>query len=61
MAKTCFSFSNAHYVKDLFNFRQLAVQKERNDLICQLCVLCSHKMFASSAAVVDVFTMSPQG
>lgn len=21
MAKTCFSFFNAHYVKDLFNFR----------------------------------------
>lgn len=61
MAKTCFSFSNAHYVKDLFNFRQLAVQKERNYLICQLCVFCSHKIFASRTAVVGVFTMSPQG
>lgn len=38
--KTCFSFFNAHYVKDLFNFRQLAVQKERNDLICQFYVFC---------------------
>lgn len=40
MAKTCFSFFKAHYVKHLFNFRQLAVQKERNCLICQLYVFC---------------------